>query len=85
VRAAPAAFVVGNVRGHGAASLLHTNSASDNGDVGTLIGLGSWWASHQIADHLNIAVHVYPLAFDFGNTDTVTKIGVGEFGIHLLF
>ena len=87
VRAAARPFVVGNVRGHvGGEFSLHTNSASDNGDTGTLIGLGFMvGASHQIADHLNIAVHVFPLAFDFGNTDTITKIGVGEFGIHLLF
>ena len=87
VRAAARPFVVGNVRGHiGGEFSLHTNRASDDNEVGTLIGLGLLvGASHQIADHLNIAVHVYPLAFDFGSTDTVTKIGVGEFGIHLLF
>ena len=87
VRAAARPFVIGNVRGHvGGEFSLHTNSASDGNDIGTLIGLGLLvGASHQFADHLNIAVHVYPVAFDFGNTDTVTKIGVGEFGIHLLF
>jgi hypothetical protein len=84
VRAGARAFQLGNVRGHvGGEFSLHTNSAN-NGD--TLIGLGFLvGVSHQVADHLNLAVHVYPLAFDFGGTNTITKIGVGELGVHLLF
>lgn len=80
-------FVLGNVTGHvGAEFSLHTNSAVDNDGVNTLIGLGFIvGGAYQVADHLNLAVHVYPLAFAFGGEDSITKIGVGEFGIHLLF
>lgn len=81
-------FTLGNVTGHvGAEFSLHSNAAlQDDGSSGTLIGLGLMvGVSHQIADHLNLAVHVFPLAFDFGGVATVTKIGVAEIGAHLLF
>jgi len=87
LRAAARALQVGNVRGHvGAEFSLHTNGTRDSGGTATLIGLGFLvGASHQVADHLNLAVHVYPLAFDFGGAETITKIGVGAIGVHLLF
>lgn len=88
LRAGARAIQMGNVRGHvGGEFSLHTNGTlNDRNESVTLIGLGFLvGASYQVADHLNLAVHVYPLAFDFGGADTVTKIGVGEVGVHLLF
>lgn len=88
VRGAARPFVIGNLTGHVGAELsLHSNSVLDeNGDVNTLLGLGIFFGvSHQVTDHLNLAVHVFPLAFGFGGADTVTKIGVAEIGAHLLF
>jgi hypothetical protein len=88
VRGGARAFQLGNVRGHvGGEFSLHTNATYDeNGNTSSLIGLAFLvGASHPIADHLNVAVHVYPLAFEFGGEDTVVKIPVGEMGIHLLF
>jgi hypothetical protein len=81
-------FTLGNVTGHvGGEFSLHSNSTiQDDGDVGTLIGLGLLvGASHQFADHLNFAVHIFPLAFEFGGADTIVKVGVAEIGAHLLF
>jgi hypothetical protein len=88
VRAAARSFQLGNVRGHfGGEFSLHTNAAVDeSGEIGTLIGLGFLiGASHQLADHLNAEVHVYPITFEFGGEDTVAKIAVAEVGVHLLF
>jgi hypothetical protein len=34
---------------------------------------------------LALAVHLYPLAFEFGGADTVTKFLTAEIGVHLLF
>lgn len=81
-------FVLGNVTGHvGLEFDLHTNSAVDeNNDIGTLLGLGFLFgASHAVADHLNLSVHVYPIAFEFGGEDTVAKLLTATFGAHLLF
>lgn len=88
-------FLLGNVTGHiGGEFSLHTNSAvklegSGPGarlEPNTLLGLGFYaGVSHAVADHLNVAVHVYPFVFEFGGEDTVTKILVGEFSAHILF
>lgn len=87
VRGGMRPFALGNVRGHvGAEFSLFSNSTSDNGESATLMGLGFLaGGSYQLADHLNLAVHLYPLAFEFGGGDTVTKFLVGELGVHLLF
>jgi hypothetical protein len=88
VRGGVRPFVLGNVTGHvGAEFDLQTNSAVDEtGDIGTLLGLGFLvGASHAVADHLNLSVHVYPIAFEFGGEDTVAKLLTATFGAHLLF
>jgi hypothetical protein len=88
VRGGGRVYQLGNVKGHvGGEFSLHTNSAFDEGGgLSTLIGLGFLvGASHALADHLNVAVHVYPFAFEFGGEDTTTKILVGEIGLHMLF
>jgi len=87
VRGGMRPFALGNVRGHvGAEFSLFSNSTTDSDGAATLMGLGFLvGGSYQVADHLNLAVHLYPLAFDFGGSDTVTKFLVGELGIHLLF
>jgi hypothetical protein len=65
---------------------LHTNSVLDNGEASTLLGLGFLTGvSTTVVNHLNLAVHVYPFAFEFGGDETVAKILVGEFAAHLLF
>lgn len=88
VRGAARPFVIGNTTGHiGAELSLHSNSVlDDNGDVSTLMGIGVFCGvSHQVTDHFNLAVHVFPLSFGFGGRDTVAKIGVAEIGAHILF
>jgi hypothetical protein len=87
VRGGARPFVVGNTVGHiGGEFSLHTNATIDNGEADTLLGLGLMaGVSHPFADHLNFAVHVFPLAFEFGGEDTVTKVGVGEISAHILF
>lgn len=87
VRGAMRPFALGNVRGHlGAEFSLFTNSTSDSDGAASLLGLGFFaGGSYQFADHLNLAVHLYPMAFDFGGGETVTKLFVGELGVHLLF
>lgn len=88
-------FLLGNLTGHvGGEFSLHTNSTvkientvlGPRAEPNTLLGLGIFaGVSHQVADHLNLAVHVYPFAFEFGGEDTVTKFLVGEFSAHILF
>ncbi len=88
VRGGVCPFKLGNVRGHvGGEFSLFSNAAIDSdGHSTTLLGLGFIvGGSYQVADHMTLAVHVYPLEFDFGGADTVTKFMVGEMGIHLLF
>jgi hypothetical protein len=86
VRGGVRPFVVGNTTGHvGAEFSLHTNATEDNG-ANTLIGLGLLaGVSHSLSDHLTFAVHVYPLAFEFGGSKTKTKLGVAELSAHILF
>jgi hypothetical protein len=88
VRGGMRPFKLGNVRGHvgGEFSLFSNSTVNGDGDPATLLGLAFLvGGSYQVADHLNLAVHLYPLAFEFGGADTVTKLLVGEMGIHLLF
>jgi len=87
VRGAVRPFLVGNLTGHvGGEFSLHTNSASDNGKASTLIGLGLLTGvSTTVVNHLNLAIHVYPFAFEFGGDETVTQLIAGEFAAHLLF
>jgi hypothetical protein len=87
VRGGARPFVIGNTVGHlGGEVSLHTNATRDNDQADTLIGLGLMaGVSHPFADHLNFAVHVFPIAFEFGGEDTITKIGVAEISAHILF
>ena len=87
VRGAVRPFMVGSLTGHvGGEFSLHTNSVRDDGEASTLIGLGVLTGvSTNIVNHLNLAIHVYPFAFEFGGDDTVTKFLVGEIGAHFLF
>jgi hypothetical protein len=87
VRGAVRPFLVGSLTGHvGGEFSLHTNSAVDNGESSTLIGLGLLTGvSTTVVNHLNLAIHVYPFAFEFGGDETVSKLLVGEFAAHLLF
>ena len=96
VRGAARPFLVGNVLIHtGAEFSLHTNSTIEGGDssdpsqIGqpnTLIGLGFLFGvSHQVTEHINGSVHVYPLSFSFGGAETLVDIGSARFGAHFLF
>lgn len=87
VRGAARPFLVGNVLLHtGAEFSLHTNSTVDADGAATLIGLGFMFGvSHQVTDHINGSVHVYPLSFSFGGFDTLVNIGSARFGAHFLF
>ncbi len=88
VRGAVRPFVVGNTTGHvGVEFSLHSNSAVDShGEIGTKVGLGGFLGvSHPLTDHLNFAVHMFPIAFEFGGKDTITKIGVAEISAHVIF
>jgi len=88
VRGAVRPFVVGNTIGHvGVEFSLHSNSAIDSdGAIGTKVGLGIFLGvSHPLTDHLNFAVHMFPIAFEFGSKDTITKIGVAEMSAHVIF
>ena len=87
-RGAARPFMIGNVLIHtGVEFSLHTNSTvNSSGEIGTMTGLGFLFgASHQVSDRINVEVHVYPLAFTFGGTDTITSIGAAKFGAHFLF
>jgi len=87
VRGAARPFLVGNVLIHtGAEFSLHTNSTVDADGLGTLIGLGFLFGvSHQVTEHINGSVHIYPLSFSFGGFDTLVNIGTAKFGAHYLF
>ena len=88
IRGAARPFMVGNVLIHtGAEFSLHTNSIiKSDGTIGTMTGLGLLFGvSHQITDRINGSVNIYPLAFTFGGSDTITTIGVAKLGAHFLF
>jgi len=87
VRGAARPFLVGSLTGHlGGEFSLHTNSAVDNNETSTLVGLGLLTGvSTMVVNHLNLAVHVYPFELEFGGDETVTKFLVGEFAAHFLF
>jgi len=84
IRGALRPIVLGNTRVHiGGEFSLHTNSTDDGStltSVGPLFG-----ASYPITDHLNVAVHVFPFVFAFGNQDTVLDVAKAQLGGHLLF
>ena len=70
----------------GAEFSMHTNSAIKDDDIGTLSTVGILFgASHPLTDHLNFEVHVFPLVFEFGNDDTVTRVFTAQLGAHILF
>jgi hypothetical protein len=87
IRGAARPIMISNVSIHtGAEFSLHTNSTVDADGVGTLTGLGLFFGvSHQVADHINGSVNVYPLSFSFGGADTLVDIGRATFGAHFLF
>jgi hypothetical protein len=74
VRGAARPFLIGSTSGHiGAEFSLHTNATADADGTSTLVGLGFLiGASHPITDHLNFAVHLSPIPFEFGGSDTIT-------------
>lgn len=70
----------------GAEFSMHTNSAVKDDDIGSLSTVGILFgASHPLTDHLNFEVHVFPLVFEFGNDETVTRILRAQLGAHILF
>jgi hypothetical protein len=87
VRGGICPFKLGNVRGHvGGEFSLFSNSTKNSTGSTTLLGLGFLvGGSYQVADHLDLAVHLYPLAFGFGGSKAETKFMVGEMSVHLLF
>ena len=84
IRGASRAIVLGNTVVHiGGEFSLHTNSTSDDG---TLTSVGPFFGtSYGVTDHLNVAVHVFPFVFAFGNPDTVMQIAKAQLGAHLMF
>lgn len=88
LRAAARPVVAGNTIVHlGGEFSLHTNATIDsNGDVTTLSSVGLLvGASQQIADHLNVALHLFPFVLDFGGRDTGVSIARAQLGAHILF
>lgn len=87
VRGAARPFVVGNTSGHiGGEFSLHTNATLDDSEPSTLLGLGVLvGVSHPLTEHLQFGVHLFPIAFEFGGTDTIAKLGVAELSAHILF
>jgi hypothetical protein len=87
IRGAARPLMIGNVLVHtGAEFSLFTNSTLDADGAATLIGLGFMFGvSHQVTDHINGSVNVYPLSFSFGGADTLVDIGRATFGAHFLF
>ena len=79
--------VAGNTIIHaGAEFSMHTNSAFDPPDIGSLSTVGILFgASHPLTDHLNFEVHVFPVVMEFGNEETVTRFLTAQLGAHILF
>ena len=92
IRGALRPAVAGNTILHvGAEYSLHTNSTLKDIGAGvqelnslSTVGL-LFGASHPLTDHLNFEVHVFPLVFEFGGNDTVTRVLTAQLGAHILF
>ena len=80
-------ITLGNTLVHVGGELsLHTNGTADSSGSTTLTCLGLLFGtSYAVSDHLNVAVHVFPLVFGFGGDDTITKFATAQLGAHLLF
>jgi hypothetical protein len=87
LRAGARPITLGNTLVHVGGELsLHTNGTADSSGDTTLTCLGLLFGtSYTVSDHLNVAVHVFPLVFGFGGTDTITKFATAQLGAHLLF
>ena len=84
IRGAGRAITLGNTLVHiGGEFSLHTNSTSDGGSLTTVAPL--FGTSYGVTDHLNVAVHIFPIVFAFGNPDTVVQIAKAQLGAHLMF
>src|SRR2546422_2522657 len=87
VRAGVRAILLGNTTVYaGGEFSLHTNATIDkHGETKALIGVAALFGvSHPVTDHFEAAVHVYPLAFEFGGRKTIATIGTAEVGAHIL-
>lgn len=87
IRAAARPVVSGNTVVHlGGEFSLHTNAAWDGTEIKTLTSVGLLMGvSQQIADHLNIEMHVFPFVLEFGNADTGVRLLRAQLGAHILF
>lgn len=87
LRAAARPIVQGNTIVHvGGEFTLHTNATVDNGDIKTLTSVAMLvGTSYQIADHLNVSLHIFPFVLDFGGSDTGVSLARAQLGAHLLF
>jgi hypothetical protein len=87
LRAGLRPITLGNTLVHlGGELSLHTNATADSGESSTLTSLAVLFGtSHALADHFNVAVHVFPLVFGFGGDNTITKFLTAQVGAHLLF
>ncbi|HZM17245.1 MAG TPA: hypothetical protein VFE28_14685 [Candidatus Krumholzibacteria bacterium] len=87
IRGALRPAMAGNTILHvGAEYSLHTNSAVEAGELTSLSTVGLLFgASHPLTDHLNFEVHIFPLVFEFGGDDTVTRFLTAQLGAHILF
>ncbi len=88
LRAAARPVVSGNTVIHvGGEFSLHTNATrNSSGEVKTLTSVGLLvGASQQIADHLNVGLHLFPFVLDFGGPDTGVSLLRAQVGAHLLF
>ena len=87
IRGALRPAMAGNTILHiGAEYSLHSNSAIKSGELTSLSTVGVLFgASHPLTDHLNFEVHIFPLVFEFGGDDTVTRFLTAQLGAHILF
>lgn len=87
LRAAARPIVQGNTVVHvGGEFSLHTNATMDGADIKTLTSVAMLvGSSHQIADHLNVSLHIFPFVLDFGGTDTGVSLMRAQLGAHILF
>jgi hypothetical protein len=88
IRAAARPVVSGNTIVHvGGEFSLHTNAArNSDGEIKTLTSVGLLiGVSQQVADHLNVEMHIFPFVLDFGNPDTGVRLVRAQLGAHMLF